>query len=363
MTSILLDIPYEKSIEQYTIKDGVRLICRNAFEDCIKLKKIDFPSSLNFIGEDAFRGCIELNDIVLPNSLVYVGDGAFDCEGYGLGAEKRKRALKLTIPPSVEIIDGNPFCYKSIIDNNNERFKVFDNVLFSADGKVLISYCSPKGEYIIPDGVERIGVGAFRNAPIKKITFPESLRIIDKEAFRSAQGLEDVVFPKSLKEIREDAFQWCDFKTGCVTFPSNVENISPRAFGFGWYVKMIRVPKGSLKHFKSILPKEVYNQIYEDEFVFENNMFFSSDMTELIAVISGNKNIVIPEGVVSIRDNSLEGIHTIDSVRLPSTLKHITNKAFDREMWELNKIIVPKGTKEYYMNILKRFKKVIVECD
>ena len=213
MTSILLDIPYEKTIEHYTIKGDVRLICRNAFKDCIKLKKIEFPSSLNFIGEDAFRGCIELNDIVLPNSLVYVGDGAFDCEGYGLGAEKRKKALKVTIPPSVEIIDGNPFCYKSIIDSHNERFKVIDNVLFSADGKVLISYCSPNDEYVIPDGVERIGVGAFRETPIRKISFPKTLKAIDKQAFNSASKLEKVVFPNSLKEIHENAFKWCDFKS------------------------------------------------------------------------------------------------------------------------------------------------------
>lgn len=39
MTSFLLDIPSEKTIKLYTIKDGVRLICRDAFIDCIKLKK------------------------------------------------------------------------------------------------------------------------------------------------------------------------------------------------------------------------------------------------------------------------------------------------------------------------------------
>lgn len=360
MSSYVEEKVLVKNIEYYRIKEGARMICDHAFSECKKLRSIGLPSSLNFIGKYAFKGCMSLDKIMLPESLVYIGDGAFYCEDHH---KRRSIPFRITIPSSVEIIDGNPFCNNTIIFSHNERYKVVDNVLYSSDGKVLISYCSTKDVFVVPDGVERIGIGAFRNAPIKKITFPESLRIIDKEAFRSAQGLEDVVFPKSLKEIREDAFQWCDFKTGCITFPSNVENISPRAFGFGWYVKMIRVPKGSFKHFKSILPKDVYNQIYEDEFVFENNMYFSSDMTELIAVISGNKNIVIPEGVVSIRDNSLEGIHTIDSVRLPSTLKHITNKAFDREIWELNKIIVPKGTKEYYMNILKRFKKVIVECD
>ena len=363
MTSLFLDIPYEKTIEHYTIKNGVRLICRDAFKDCIKLNKIVFPSSLNFIGEDAFRGCIELNDVVLPDSLVYVGNGAFDCEGYGLGAEKRKNVLKITIPPSIEIIDGNPFCYKSIICCNNERFKVIDNVLFSSDGKVLISYCSPKDEYAIPNGVERIGVGAFRDTPIRKISFPESLKIIDKEAFSSAEKLEDVKFPNSLKEIREKAFKWCSFKTNVVTFPCNIEKIDSDAFGFDWYIKMVKVPKGYLEYYKSILPDWISNQIYEDDSIYENNLYLSSDRTEVITAISGTKDFKIPEGVVTIRDNAFDSIYTIDTIRLPSTLKYITRKAFDKEILELKKIIVPKGMKEYYINFLKKFKDVIVECE
>jgi len=349
-----------KNIEYYRVHEGTRIICDYAFEGCNKLRNIGLPLSLNFIGKYAFKECLSLDKIVLPESVVYIGDGAFYCEDH---YKRRNIPFRVTIPPSVETIEGNPFCNNTIIFSHNERFKVVDKVLYSSDGKVLISYCSAKEVFEVPDGVERIGVGAFRNTPIKKITFPKSLRIIDKDAFKKASGLENVVFPNSLKEIRENAFQWCDFKTGSVTFPSNIEKVSPKAFDFGWDIKMIRVPHGSLKHFKSILPKEVSNQIYDDEYVFENNMYFSLDRTELIAVCSGNKNIIIPEGVVSIRDNSLKGIHTIDSIQLPSTLKHITKKAFDGEVWNLKKIIVPKGMKGYYMTILKRFKKVIVECE
>lgn len=354
---------FVKTIERCKIKEGTRLICKEAFSDCEKLKDVLLPSSLNFIGESAFRGCVELNNVVLPNSLVYIGNGAFDCEGYGLGAEKRKRALKVTIPPSVEIIDGNPFCYKSIIDCNNERFKVIDNVLFSADGKVLISYCSPKDEYVIPDGVERIGIGAFRETSIRNISFPETLRIIDKQAFDSASKLEKVVFPNSLKEIRENAFKWCSFKTKMVSFSCNIEKIAPDAFGFDWYIKMVKVPRGCIEHYKSILPDCISNQIYEEDSIFDNNLYLNFDKTEVITATGGTKHFVIPEGVVSIRDHAFDSIYFIDSIQLPSTLKSISGKVFDSETYELKKIIVPKGMKEYYMTILKRFKDVIVECE
>lgn len=249
-----------KNIEYYRVKEGVRMLCDYAFSECNKLRNIYLPPSLNFIGQYTFRGCSSLDKIALPDSLVYIGDGAFYCEDH---YKRRSIPFRVTIPPSVETIEGNPFCNNTMIFSHNKRYKVVDNVLYSSDGKVLISYCSAKEVFEVPDGVERIGVGAFRNTPIKKITFPKSLRIIDKDAFKNASGLENVVFPNSLKEIRENAFQWCDFKTGSVTFPSNIEKVSPKAFDFGWDIKMIRVPKGRLNHFKSILPEEISNQIYD----------------------------------------------------------------------------------------------------
>lgn len=347
-----------KNIEYYRVKEGVRMLCDYAFSECNKLRNIYLPPSLNFIGQYTFRGCSSLDKIALPDSLVYIGDGAFYCEDH---YKRRSIPFRVTIPPSVETIEGNPFCNNTIIFSHNKRYKVVDNVLYSSDGKLLISYCSSKDEFEVPDGVERIGIGAFRNSPIRKITFPDSLTIIDKEAFKSVVGLENVVFPNSLKEIRKDAFQWCGFKTGCVTFPSNIEKISHEAFSFGWYIKMIRVPKGSLNHFKSILPEEISNQIYDEEFVFENNMYFSSDKTELLAAISGIKHYDIPEGVVKVRDGAFCGCCNIDSIKFPSTLKFITTDAFDYEMPEFKSIFVPKGSRQFYEEIFEDFKEEIKE--
>ncbi len=347
-----------KNIEYYRVKEGVRMLCDYAFSECNKLRNIYLPPSLNFIGQYTFRGCSSLDKIALTDSLVYIGDGAFYCEDH---YKRRSIPFRVTIPPSVETIEGNPFCNNTIIFSHNKRYKVVDNVLYSSDGKLLISYCSSKDEFEVPDGVERIGIGAFRNASMRKITFPESLRIIDKEAFKSVIGLEKVIFPNSLKEIRKDAFQWCDFQRGCVTFPSSIEKISPDAFDFGWDIKMIKVPKGSLKHFKSILPKEVSNQIYDDEYVFENNMYFSLDRTELIAVSSGIKHVVIPEGVEIVRDGAFTGIQSLDTIKFPSTLKYITINAFDYDFMEFKALYIPKGSKHYYEEVFEDFKDEIEE--
>ena len=359
------DKKYIKIIERYTIKSGTRMICNSAFAECNNLKEVLLPSSINFIGEDAFLGCVKLDKLVLPNSLVYIGDRAFDCEDYPpfFDSEPRSNPLVVSISPSVEMIDGNPFCYNSILQCNNKRFKVIDNVLFSADGKVLISYCSNENEYIVPNGVVRIGVGAFRNTPIKKIQFPNTLEVIDKQAFEDASELINISFPESLKEIRYEAFHRCDFGTGKVSFPGNIEKIAPSAFEFGWLIKMIRVPKGRLEHYRFILPEWISSQIYDDNTIYENNLYLSSDRKEVLTAIIGLKNYIIPEGIISIRDNAFDSIYYINSIQFPSTLRRISMKVFDKEIQELKKVKVPKGTKEQYMRLLPKFCNVIKEYE
>ena len=347
-----------KNIEYYRVHEGTRIICDYAFEGCNKLRNIGLPFSLNFIGKYAFKECLSLDKIVLPESVVYIGDGAFYCEDH---YKRRNIPFRVTIPPSVETIEGNPFCNNTIIFSHNKRYKVVDNVLYSSDGKILISYCSPKDEFVVPEGVERIGIGAFRNTNIKKVLFPESLKIIDKEAFLGAEKLEEVLFPNSLKEIRRNAFKWCDFKTGYVTFPPKIEIISPEAFDFGWHIRVIKVPKGCLNYYKSVLPKEISHQLSEDELIFENGMYFNSTRTEIIAVVSGIKNIVIPEGVENVRDRAFTGIQCPDTIKFPSTLKCITINAFDYDFMEFKALYIPKGSKTYYEEVFEDFKDEIEE--
>ena len=107
-------------------------------------------------------------------------------------------------------------------------------------------------------------------------------------------------------------------------------------------------------------PLALYDYDYI-EFVFENNMYFSSDKTELLAAISGIKHYDIPEGVVKVRDGAFCGCCNIDSIKFPSTLKFITTDAFDYEMPEFKSIFVPKGSRQFYEEIFEDFKEEIKE--
>ena len=53
----LLKAPYELN-GTYSIKEGVRIICDKAFDNCCSLTDIVLPEGVNSIGERAFSKCI-----------------------------------------------------------------------------------------------------------------------------------------------------------------------------------------------------------------------------------------------------------------------------------------------------------------
>lgn len=357
----------EKRLKSYKVKDGVRLICNGAFCDCKKLERIELPSSLNFIGDNAFARCYLLNEIILPDSLLYVGDGAFDCDS-PFSDENRTQPLHITIPSSVEMIAGNPFCYNTIIDCHNERFKLIDNSLYSADGKVLISCCSKKQVFTVPTGVERIGRSAFLKSPIEKVVLPPTLRIIDKYAFYGAScRVNDGVFPESLEEIRDKAFYGSrGVYDGCVSFLSNVIKVSPDAFDFEDDIMLIRVPKGRIDYYRTILPECVHHKICDEDVVFDNGLYLNKDKTELIAVSGMEGDYIIPEGITKIRDRAF-GL-CFDSVTFPASLKDFTSNIFDSEQETFGEdflmaeqIFVPSGTIDFFSERLPKYKDIIEE--
>ena len=64
----------------YSIKEGVRIICDKAFDNCCSLTDIVLPEGVNSIGERAFHNCSSLTSIVIPDGVTSIGDWAFyDC--------------------------------------------------------------------------------------------------------------------------------------------------------------------------------------------------------------------------------------------------------------------------------------------
>lgn len=120
---LLTDEFMHSSVEEYTVKDGTKLIANNAFWFNTNLKKITIPDSVCIIGNSAFRGCENLETVDFSKNVKYIGELAFyECaslKGIELSEglimiddwafRKCKNITEITIPSTVKVIRGGAF--------------------------------------------------------------------------------------------------------------------------------------------------------------------------------------------------------------------------------------------------------------
>lgn len=103
------------------------------------------------------------------------------------------------------------------------------------------------GEVIIPDTIDGykvvgIGVSAFEDTDIEKITLPEGVQFIEERAFAYCDKLQTVNFPSTLGIIEEEAFEGCEELTD-LDFPRSLKCIGDCAFRFCDSVKSVEIMK------------------------------------------------------------------------------------------------------------------------
>lgn len=150
-----------------------------------------------YIQSDAFRECTSLNSVVIrANEETDIRDKAFlDCTNL------------TSVVLSEEIIN---FWDRAFVNTPWLENKKKENPLVIVNN-VVIDGTACSGEVVIPDGVVRIGQGAFRsNENITSVTIPDSVRRIEIWAFALCTSLENISFPDNLESMgSEYAYGGC----------------------------------------------------------------------------------------------------------------------------------------------------------
>ncbi len=157
-TSILA-YPAGRDASEYTIEATATSVGEAAFSGAKKLKKINLPSSLSFIGREAFRGS-GLNEVNITESITHIGAYAF------AGLENLKE-------------------FK--VAENHGKYTALGGSLYSKDGKKLIAVpASIGGEFTLSDTVTAIDFGAFENSTLEKISIHAGVKLIAEDAFKNS---------------------------------------------------------------------------------------------------------------------------------------------------------------------------------
>lgn len=142
----------------------------------------------------------------------------------------------IRIPDTIngEIVSGiKGSCEFKEFDLNpdNKHMKCVDNVIFSSDGKTLMSFAQydDRTEYIVPEGTEIIGEEAFKFCRnLKKVIIPDTVTEIGAYAF-SSSGLEEVILPSSVETITKGCFECFALKSMVIPENSKLNSLESNA--------------------------------------------------------------------------------------------------------------------------------------
>ena len=287
---------------KYVIRDGVRVICDRAFKDCSSLESIIIPNSVTSIGGNAFESCGLLLSVKIPDGVKIIGDSAFP---------RCKSLASIILPRSIVSVNGNPFArWNGCLQNESESFIYENDVLFNKDKTILIAYRAKDTNYVIPDGVIKIGDGAFsRCESLINIVIPDSVTSIGDRAF-SRCSFESITIPDGVTSIGANAFRGCGFLRSII-IPDSVTSIGDNAFCL-------------CRPLKSIIIPDSVTIIGDGAFTY-----------------SSLESITIPNSVTSIVANAFRGCSSLRSIIIPDSVTGIGDRAF--KDCSLESIIIPNG--------------------
>ena len=120
------------------------------------------------------------------------------------------------------------------VSEENPYYTSYEGILYSKDGKKVIkSPAKKRGSVKLHDGTEDICENAFAFSDIQSVTFPDSLKRIERSAFDSCYALTEIDFGNGIEHLGENEdgyiFNSCD-SLEVLRFPKQLKSIGKSAF-------------------------------------------------------------------------------------------------------------------------------------
>ncbi len=276
---------------EYSIREGAKVIEKEAFSECNSLKSVIIPNSVTIIEDWAFLGCCSLRSIDIPDSVTKIGVSAFSgCSSL----------MSIHMPDSVTSIGYNAF-----------------------EG------CISLKNIHIPDSVTSIGSNAFEECvSLKSIIIPDSVTRIEGWTFYYCKSLKSIIIPDSVTSIGDSAFAQCNSLTS-INIPNGVTSIGDSAFSNCHSLTSVTIPSSVIAIGTNPFcgcPADLKNE--SKAFIYEHNVLFNKDKTTLISYRAKEANYVIPDSVTSIGECAFLECNSLTSIIIPDSVTSIGVCAF-----------------------------------
>ena len=327
------------SLKTLIIPKGFQKINSDAFKGCSSLESIVIPNTITGILLDSFSGCSSLKNIELPENLEFIGDYAF---------ENCTSLVSITIPKNVKTIGKNAFKGCTALTS------IHWNAKECADTQQLRITTDWRGNRLECRFVD--SPFADIASQITTFTFGTDVECIPARLCYNMTQLKSIFIPYNVKSIGNG---FCHHildkliishhivsKQEITDFVYRAEDTDIIVDDIEAYCLKPMLPK--IK--KSITGK---NEIPATDYT---NRRLIVDGKEILDIIIPNtidaildntfkhfvniKSVVIPQSVTSIGNYAFYRCISLPSITIPSSVKHIGNYAF-ASCSSLESIIIP----------------------
>lgn len=397
----LVFYPYSREGESYDIPAGVKKIGSNAMRNNQNLITINLNEGLEYIDSQAFASD-KIESLTIPASLKGFGGGVLlYCKSLtkvevAAGNENFSMSdifllmkndagentavwvsadmpVRLTIPSDVNHIDDYLFYYSalktchipssvktlgyaSFYGSTDLKMVTVDAGLEKV-GEMCFQDCSSLTKFEFPETLKVIDFQAFCDAGLLKANLPDGVETVGQSAFFCNDKMEEARIPASVKEWVGSTFYGCTSLTKCeisegiqiipeqafnycaslseVTIPSTVTEIGQAAFYSNPFTSM-ELPKGlkrigEMSFYGTSLESIVIPDEVEiiDKFAFAWCPYLkTATVGKSVKVLSERvfhvmpslEEVILPEGLEELGEYAISFADEMKSISLPSTL-------------------------------------------
>lgn len=331
----------------------VTAINHQTFEGCISLTSVTIPSSVKFIDYDAFRNS-SLTEIVIPASVDSISEGAF------FGMENLKKVIIEDGPSVLRFAPGQEYggegqfsfkhqpieeayigrTYTTTWGNDGSldsplfiKSETLKKVTFGDYVKKInksdFTYCEALETVVFGSSIETIGEEAFYHcSSLSSINLPDGVKLIESNAFKGCTAAKTLVLSNSLEKIAWGAFEDCKSITE-MTIPASVVTIEERAF-----IGMDGLQKLTIADGTTTLDIS-YAQLYGGENMFQRHplteAYIGRNVTSPEPLFWGNKTIrkvTYGDACTEIQDKWMKNCSELKEVYLGKNIVNVGNEAF-----------------------------------
>ncbi len=315
-------------VEKVVLADGITEIASEAFEGFTSLTEVIIPDTVTALDDKIFVDCVKLSHVVIPASVTSFADSA-DMYFIGFGMPLFWNCPLLTTAGPIG-------------SGCNIEFGWTNSIPASA-----FLGCDSLQSVILPEGIERIGDGAFGFTYLSSVTLPNSVKVLEDYAFLGCRRLTQVNIPAGVLRLGTESGQESSVFTECASLAAiTVDSANPSYSDRDgvlfskdgkkllWCPPTITeydIPEGVTAIAGHAFTSGVVRYSYEPESNL-TRVTIPSTVTEIcggaFSHAAGLTEVTIPESVKTIGSSAFSGCTGLTEVTIPEGVKTIGSWAF-----------------------------------